>query len=627
MSLPGAGSTSSHEHPITAFEDRVGHPPGLFVLFFAEMWERFSYYGMRALLVFYMTKGFLGYGDDRAYAVYGAYTALVYMTPFIGGMLADRVLGQRRAVILGGMLMAAGHLVMTIENRVAFFGALGLLVVGNGFFKPNISTIVGGLYHAGNKGKRDGGFTIFYMGINLGAAMAPLLCGYIGETYGWHYGFGLATFGMLVGLAIFAAPTLVTQLLIGGGALGAGAAMVWSVHDDRILLMVNLPIALALVVAAVLAMVALRHGAIPDSLGHAPDEAGAERKQWLIVGGTLALIPVVGLLVHLTTVAGVVLLVFGIPAFGYIFVSALRSSTVERQRLFVVLIMCFFSMLFWAFFEQAGSSMNNFADRNVDRVREERVLSPADVGQSITLEANQEQLGYAREGKIFTLDQLDALKKEKATKLEWKVEPSHVGMGVGGKEVPASIFQAANPTFILLFGLAFTALWGALAKRKIEPSTPTKFALGLLQLCLGFGALWWGAQTATDRGMVGVQWLLLAYLLHTTGELCLSPIGLSMVTKLSPAALVSTTMGAWFLATAYSQYLAGIIAALTGVSHGEEGAASKTIPAPVDTVGVYGDVFGRIAIASFVAFLLLLALTPLIKKWMHSEKPMTGEEG
>jgi POT family proton-dependent oligopeptide transporter len=300
---------------------------------------------------------------------------------------------------------------------------------------------------------------------------------------------------------------------------------------------------------------------------------------------------------------------------------------VERQRLFVVLIMCFFSMLFWAFFEQAGSSMNNFADRNVDRVREARVLTAAEVGQTVTLEANQEQLGYARDGKVFTLDQLDALKKDKATKLEWKVEPAHVGMGVGGKEVPASIFQAANPTFILLFGLAFTALWGALAKRRLEPSTPAKFALGLLQLCLGFGALWWGAQTATDRGMVGVQWLLVAYLLHTTGELCLSPIGLSMVTKLSPAALVSTTMGAWFLATAYSQYLAGIIAALTGVSHGEEGAETKMIPPPSATVDVYGSVFGRIAIAAFVAFLLLLALTPLIKKWMHAEKPMTGEEG
>ena len=174
-----------------------GHPTGLFTLFFAEMWERFSYYGMRALLTFYMIKGFLGYNDKKAYAVYGAYTALVYMTPYFGGMLADRILGARRAVVLGGLLMAAGHLLMTIENSVAFFGALGLLIAGNGFFKPNISTMVGGMYPQGSE-KKDAGFTIFYMGINLGAAMSPIVCGYVGETYGWHYGFGIATIGMLI---------------------------------------------------------------------------------------------------------------------------------------------------------------------------------------------------------------------------------------------------------------------------------------------------------------------------------------------------------------------------------------------------------------------------------------------
>ena len=182
-----------------------GHPTGLYTLFFAEMWERFSFYGMRALLLFYMIKGFLGYGDRDAYAIYGAYTALVYMTPLFGGMLADRLLGARRAVVLGGLLMAAGHLMMSAENDVAFFLALALLIVGNGFFKPNISTMVGSLYPQGSP-KRDTGFTIFYMGINLGAAMSPLLCGYIGETYGWHYGFGLATLGMLTGLAVFVAP-------------------------------------------------------------------------------------------------------------------------------------------------------------------------------------------------------------------------------------------------------------------------------------------------------------------------------------------------------------------------------------------------------------------------------------
>ena len=197
--MPMTTNATTAEQP-TLF----GHPTGLFALFFAEMWERFSYYGMRALLLFYMIKGFLGFGDNEAYAVYGAYTSLVYAAPFIGGILADRLLGERKAVIFGGLLMAAGHLFMTIENSVTFFLALALLIVGNGFFKPTISTIVGSLYPEGST-RRDGGFTLFYMGINLGAAMSPLLCGYVGETYGWHYGFGIATLGMLVGLAVFVA--------------------------------------------------------------------------------------------------------------------------------------------------------------------------------------------------------------------------------------------------------------------------------------------------------------------------------------------------------------------------------------------------------------------------------------
>src|SRR5688572_2371630 len=200
-----------------------GHPVGLYTLFFAEMWERFSYYGMRALLVLYMIKGFLKMNDGAAYGVYGAYTALVYATPFIGGMLADRLLGARRAVVLGGLLMAAGHLLMTIESHVSFYGALALLIAGNGFFKPNISTMVGSLYPAGNP-KRDGGFTIFYMGINLGGAMSPLICGYVGEVFGWHYGFGLATLGMLVGVAVFVAPVRLTQALIAVGAIATAIA-------------------------------------------------------------------------------------------------------------------------------------------------------------------------------------------------------------------------------------------------------------------------------------------------------------------------------------------------------------------------------------------------------------------
>ena len=220
---------------------------------------------MRALLLFYMLKGFLGYGDKHAYAVYGAYTALVYMTPYFGGMIADRLLGQRRAVVFGGLLMAAGHLLMTIENPTAFFVALALLICGNGFFKPNISTIVGSLYPKGSA-KKDGGFTIFYMGINLGAAMSPILCGYVGETYGWHYGFGLATGGMLVGVAVFVLPTRVTQLLILGGALATSIAMPF-LQDSFLQLGVRLLLSVALTAAGVAAFMALGRGGLPKWAG------------------------------------------------------------------------------------------------------------------------------------------------------------------------------------------------------------------------------------------------------------------------------------------------------------------------------------------------------------------------
>src|SRR5687767_3600209 len=215
------------------------------------MWERFSYYGMRALLVFYMTRGFLHYDDNRSYGVYGAYTALVYMTPFVGGLVADKLIGQRAAVIIGGTLMALGHLVMAVEDQYAFFCALALLIVGNGFFKPNIGTILGSLYSVPRLDpNRDGAFTIFYMGVNLGAAMAPLLCGYIGQTYGWHYGFGLATIGMMIGLAIFIAPTIVTQTLIALGTIASAIALVYSGTQQTVwVLAVNAFVALSIVVA------------------------------------------------------------------------------------------------------------------------------------------------------------------------------------------------------------------------------------------------------------------------------------------------------------------------------------------------------------------------------------------
>ena len=229
-------------------ETLFGHPAGLYTLFFAEMWERFSYYGMRALLLFYMIKGFLGMNDGRAYAVYGAYTALVYMTPFFGGLLADRLLGARRAVVLGGLLMAAGHSLMTIEREWAFYGALALLIAATASSSRTSPRSWRTLYPQGEP-RRDGGFTLFYMGINLGAAMSPLVCGYIGETYGWHYGFGLATIGMLTGVAVFVAPMRITQALILAGALATSASLFF-LHDNAYQLAVNVFVAVALAAAA-----------------------------------------------------------------------------------------------------------------------------------------------------------------------------------------------------------------------------------------------------------------------------------------------------------------------------------------------------------------------------------------
>lgn len=645
----GADERPAFETPETPFEKRVGHHPGLFALFFAEMWERFSYYGMRALLVFYMTKDFLHYRDNQAYAVYGAYTALVYMTPFIGGLVADRLLGQRAAVVIGGTLMALGHLTMGARNTTAFFIALALLILGNGFFKPNIGTIVGQIYSAERlKAKRDGAFTIFYMGVNLGAAMAPLLCGYVGETYGWHYGFGLATIGMMIGLAIFVAPTIVTQALIGVGSLVAALGLVFAgMRQTAWVLGGNIFVAVALVVAMVFALRALASGGVPAGVGAPPSEPALEpgktegtsayrdrpaitqvsprfkKHLAMVLGSVAVLVPVFAFLVSNKQLSRLVLYSVGGVALAYVIFEMTRVTKRERERLAVILVLAFFSMLFWAFFEQAGSSINNFTDRNVDRVTQARTITAADIGQSITFTLNQEQLGYPQNGRMFTLDQLDAARAaaqaahQASARATWTIGPEHVGMGIEGSEVPASVFQATNPVFILIFGLVFTALWGALAKRGREPSTPVKFVFGLVQLGAGFGALWYGSRHADARGMVGMSWLLLAYLLHTTGELCISPVGLSMVNKLSPKRMVATMLGAWYLATAFSQFLAGIIAQLTGVH--DDGGAVQTIPIPRETLGTYAEVFGKIALASFVAASLLAVLAPFIKRWMHQD--------
>lgn len=689
-----------------------GHPTGLYTLFFAEMWERFSYYGMRALLILYMIKGFLGYGDKDANAVYGAYTSLVYMTPFFGGMIADKLLGSRASVVIGGVLMAAGHLLMTIEQDFFFFTALGFLIAGNGFFKPNISTIVGSLYPEGSP-KRDGGFTIFYIGINLGAAMAPLMCGYIGETYGWHLGFGLATIGMLVGVAIFVAPTFLTQLMI---LITAGlSAVTMFIYNagDTVSIVSNTIVGVALVISAVVAFTALAKGGLPKDAGAPPNPNTFVSNLIKVLVGTAIAIPVFVVLVSGLTVipgiddqvmlisaeqvetlessesplvrgiaefvkeasrpAGLILIIAGIIALIYLLKEAFAMDKVRRERMFVVFILTFFMFVFWAFFEQSGSSVNNFTDRNVDRVSEDSVVTVEQEGQTVELRLvteesvndheylSQEYLGHENghaefksrlekairgvESQRDESKQMDAqtlqdtitkvtthptltmtgmtflreyAKSDEAQDVDktvqWTYTAENVGkIGIGGNEVPASVFQAVNAIYIMIFGLIFTALWGFLGARGWEPSTPVKFAFGLLQLALGFGMLYFGAQTSTN-GMVASIWLLLMYLLLTTGELCSSPVGLSMVTKLTPMRLVNTVMGSWFLATAFSQFLAAIIAQFAAVNDG-----GNFIPDPVDTVHIYGDVYKMIAIWAAVMGTVCLVMSPILKKWMHLE--------
>ncbi|MEZ4252913.1 MAG: peptide MFS transporter [Polyangiales bacterium] len=528
-------------------EPKLKQPRALYMLFFAEMWERFSFYGMRALLTLYLVRQLFAEmtateSDAKAKGIYAAYGALVYATPFVGGILADRVLGYKRSVMLGAVLMAIGHFVMAIETEFFLYVALAFLIVGNGFFKPNISSMVGGLYPDRNDPRRDGAFTIFYMGINLGAGVAPLLCGYLGEKYGWSYGFGLAGIGMLAGLVVFG---------MGNKQLGE--------NGD------------------------------PPNDTHAKKVAGLSIENWTYAGA-FASVAGFALLVRYFELMSYVLTPFSILVIGIIFFAAIQSPKIVRERLFVVLILLFFSTLFWAFFEQAGSSLTLFTDTNVER-----------------------------------------------------------------HGLPASVFQSVNPAFILLLAPVFSAMWVGLA-RQAKILDPVKFALGIAQLGVGFLVLTWsggfvvdgeitvagegGTEITQAAAVVPLLFLIGGYLLHTTGELCLSPIGLSMVTKLSPHKITAMVMGGWFLSSAMAHHLAGLIALLT--SPPETGAAAGTLAVDTGLIASVGDrsaelltsydnlanylvVFKQIGYVALGAAVLCFALAPLLTKWMHLDAPDTDE--
>jgi POT family proton-dependent oligopeptide transporter len=473
-------------------EEFVGHPRGLFVLFYAEMWERFSYYGMRALLVLYLTKHWL-FDDGKATLIYGAYGALVYITPVLGGVMADRWLGQRKAVLFGGILLAVGHGLMAVEGNGGpadptinvFWAALAFIIVGSGFLKANISVIVGNLYKMSDV-RRDAAYTIFYMGVNVGAALGTILVGYLGETIGWAYGFGLAGIGMVIGLIIF---------VIGKPAL--------------------------------------------RGRGEAPAPLAAGREMTLYAIG-LAGVAVIWALIQYQDVIQTLLIVSGVAMLGYVLFEAFKMPKEPRERMFAMLFLIALNPLFWGLFEQAGGSLNLYTDRFVDR---------------------------------------------------------------GG--VPTSLFQSINPIYIVLLAPIFAALWQWLGKRGLEPSAPAKFGLALLQLGAGFLVFVWGAGTGDPAVMTSVIFVFLIYLLHTTGELCLSPVGLSAMARLSPVHLASFVMGAWFYMSAVGNFVAGKIGEATG---GEGGEMSK------DLVLTIYDKIGWVAIGVGVVVLLV---SPIVKRWMH----------
>ncbi len=458
-----------------------GHPRGLSTLFFTELWERFSYYGMRAILILFMTapaaSGGLGFDVSKAGAIYGLYTAMVYLACLPGGWLADRLIGQRRATLIGGLIIMSGHVSLAIPSTATFYLGLLLLIIGTGFLKPNISTLVGQLY-AEDDHRRDAGFSIYYMGINIGAFLAPLICGWLGQSVqfrtvlsnagidpklSWHFGFGAAAIGMAVGLWHF---------LHGGRFLGEAGKYPID-HDD-------------------------------------PDAHRRTRRQFLRglalgfgVCVLLMLLAAIGLITlsaeGIANAFGIVLLLVTIGFFTWMFALA-QWTAEERRRLVLVLVLFLGATAFWSLYEQGGSTLNLFAENHTDTT-------------------------------LF------------------------------GFDFPASWLLSLNPIFII-FGLApaFAWLWIKLGPR--EPSSPAKFTLGLLFMGLGYAVMIAAGLEAQRGALVSPLWLATMYFLHTIGEMCLSPVGLSAMTKLAPARIAGLTMGVWFLAASIGSYFGGRVAGL-----------------------------------------------------------------
>lgn len=508
--------------------DFFGHPRGLSTLFFTELWERFSYYGMRALLVLFMTAEAvgdnpgLGFDVGEAAAIYGIYTFFVYVLSLPGGWVADNLWGQKKAIFVGGCIIAAGHFSMAIPTTTFFFIGLALIVVGTGLLKPNVSSVVGDLYPEGGA-RRDAGFSIFYMGINLGAILGPLLCGVLGEGYNWHWGFSLAGIGMVFGLVSY---KIGAKYLEGAGDLAAEITPQQLKKRSRMFYTISSVLAAGIVTFGFLQS----SGAINVAL-----EALAQN---------------LGIVAVVITLAFFVYIIF----FG-------GHNKEEQKKLGVIFWLFILAALFWSGFEQAGSSLNLFAADLTDRA-----AGPNDFlngfGSMILTAILAIPIAYYSY-KTFKRDDLWSVAKIAVAVSGVAVLAffAWVFNNIGnGWIIPASTLQLINPTFIVILAPVFGMLWTWLASRNANPGIPTKFGLGLLGLAAGFFVLAWGSANASATNLVSPAWLIVTYFLHTVGELCLSPVGLSSMTKLAPKSRVSQMMGIWFVATALGNLIAGLVA-------------------------------------------------------------------
>jgi len=499
-----AGNTSNGNAELDKIQNFQGkYPKQLWYLFFSEMWERFSFYGMRGMLVVFMVSQ-LGMNEGVANLQYGATQAFVYAFTFIGGLFADKILGFRKSLFWGGLLMITGSLILAIDPKNFFFLGLSFNIIGTGFFKPNISTMVGTLYKE-NDSRRDAGFSLFYSGINIGALLGGYLCVSIGQSYSWNIAFGLAAVVMTISLLTF----LFTQKTLG-------------------------------------------------PIGHSPFKGTSDetKKKWYdyaVYAGTLVAIPVIMTLVAKTEYTNWFMAIVGPAALLYIFYEMTKYSAAEVKKLFAALIFILFSVLFWAFFEQSGGSLSLFAANNLDN----KLLG--------MLEVN-----------------------------------------------PNGVNNAANSLFVIIFAPLLGLVWIWLSKRRQEPNTVIKFGLGFLFLAMAFYVFFATRFFANVAGMTSLDVFTVAYLIITFGELCLSPIGLSIMTKLAPKPLQGVMMGMWFLASAYGQYVAGLLGAGMTSPNPEATAAEKLIS--------YTDGYQQLAIYALIAGVVLIAISPLVRKLMMEVK-------